>query len=293
MAKFPMFRAISVALIAALALSACAGSSIPSATQRNASIAALPCPLIRTVTTNSACGGGGGAFHTQITENGYYSYGAGDYSTYEASGYDTNSNGVQQGTSSGSTSFNPSDGTETITANVPSISSNPITYTATNGWYLQPGTNNLPGGITLTENSTNTVASFVDKLGRMWNLSGVLDPDGHDVDITFTVTGIGTWTQKFDANAFAPTELSSTSTATIAAMNLSVGHVAPQMGAGGVAAIAGAVAGVAGLVAVTAVFIPGGQPVAAVAGVIGGVAGAVAGVAACVDYFQNQKKKKK
>jgi|SRR5579884_296857 len=285
--------AVALLLISTLAFTACSPSTdltpgVPRSTQ---------CinyySTSHQVSHQTTCDGGGGKFSVNsTTDNGYTSYGTGDWTTYTASGYDTDSYGNTSGTSSGATSTNVYDGTEQWTAHVPSISSNPINITAVNGWYLQPGTNNLPGGIVLNYDATATggsTAQFTDSLGRTWHIVGELDADGHNVDMTFTVSGVGQWVQKFDANAFAPTELASMSTTTAARIMA----VRRPMSAKGVAVVAGAVAGVVGAVAGIAALIPGGQPVALVSGAVAGVAGAVAGVAAAIDFFQNQKKAKK
>jgi hypothetical protein len=234
--------------------------------------------------------GGSSSLSVSYAQNGYTSYGTGDYSTYQASGYDTDSSGSTSGTSSGYTTFTSTDGTEHFSANVPSISQNQINFTSISGAYLQSGTNTLPAGVTLVEDTTSSTATFTDSLGRQWTLTGVLDSDGHNVDITFSATGIGQWTQQFDANAWAPTELASTATSSTAAITVqSDRHT--MWSWGDTAAVAGAVAGVATAVAAIAAVIPGGQGVAGAAGVVAGVTGAVAGVAACLDHFTSAKKK--
>jgi hypothetical protein len=281
---------VALSLIAAMMLAGCgAGSGVNNP--------AGPLPLrpqtcLQGLRHVDDCGGGiggstGGTFDVApVSSNGYTSYGSGNWNTYTASGYDTSS-GAIAGTSSGSASTSVTDGTEHWTAHVPSISSNAINITAVSGHFLKDGTNYLPGNITLRKNATATggsIATFTDARGRAWRIAGELAADGHNVNMTFTASGIGQWTQTFDARSFAPTELSSTSTA----LRQSAVHT---MGvtAGDVAAVAGAVAGVAGAVAGIAAVVPGGQGVAGVAGVIAGLAGCVAGVAAAIDHFETSK----
>ena len=230
------------------------------------------------------CGGGGttGVSYS-FTEGNFISY-ATTGANYTATGHATTITGSPASTFSGSA--NISTGVTSITASVPAYSSQPFQISYLDVNHIVAGTNSLPGGGTLTVDSVgNATATITDAHGIVWTITGALQPDGHDVAVTFA-SSQGQFTATLDGAAFAPTALAGSTTAALSraqARSNSV-HVEGST-AGGIAVIAGVVAAAAGLVAVSALLIPGGQPVSVVAGLVSGVAGCVAAGAAAYDYY--------
>jgi hypothetical protein len=267
------------------ALMLCAGALVAGCSGAPATIpsAAAVVPQCGLVVMGDAraprCGTGG--YLLAGTQDGYSVYRQ-PYSTTSTtySGYATNADGTTEGSSSGTASSDPANGSYSVSANVPAVSSQPIPIAILDSNYYGLGTVQLPGGITLQNNGATATATFA-RNGVTWNLYASMDPDGQNVDVTYALSTGQTWSDKYNVALWAPSFVTSSSAE----------RHARGFSAGAVGAVAGAVAGIAAGVAGIAAVTPGGQGVAVIAGAVAGVAGAVAGVANAVNYYEQQKAK--
>lgn len=216
-------RALSAALAFALLLGGCSGmsgqgGSIPGINAQKPNNAACPngpgmSPVVH---AGTGCGGGQPPTGWKVSARFLDGYTYGNPSSdgsYSANGIGTDISYNQTGSSTGSTSADPADPTETFNVNIPSLNSQSYSMTTIAAPYLAPGTFTLPGGGTLTVNGTTGVATATKTIsGATWSVTAVLDADGHDVDITWQSPSQGiSFQEQVDANIIAPTSFISSS----------------------------------------------------------------------------------
>ena len=263
------------------------------------------CPLaIHTAAFVAGCGdgsGGGIGYSYRTSLNG------GDYSSstttagnYSTSGSSTNNSSGEVSGTGGTVSTDVTNGVNTITESVASISSQPVTLRYLDAAYIQPGANAMPSGGTLNMDATRGTATgdFIDAKGRSWHLVGSPDADGHTVDVQFSSSAGDSGTLQVDGNAVAPAQMATMPQSSMRAAMSAARHTSGRWGP--VGAVGGVVAAglgvVAGGLALTAAVItaPAWVPIAA-AGVAmaAAVVGLGAATAAAVDYFEEKKAKSK
>jgi hypothetical protein len=279
-------------LATCLGLSGCAGANH-----------VVPSPLHKEIVCPNAvgihallCGAGGGSTggYAVPTPFSTLEQGVSDSASrlddYTESGSSTDSSGNPLGSSSGSISQDPADGTDTLTLNMPSFGLNNVTFTRLDPAYFDMTQNpiNIGDGVMLSMDQTTLDSSTtMSENGVNYTFSGAPDTDGVHYDVTITGDDGSTGTFQYNpADFVAPDPTTTQSTGIRPAETCTAGGycqttITPAQGAALMKAVTG-------LFSLCAIWCPApSNKIAATAAIVTGAA------AADLTQQDAQQKKKK